>query len=112
VRTVSLTRPRCRPAATESDLGYALSLSRLWFADKADYAKISAGDSVETVGVAGLLAGDYSAPIVLRVTKPNGSVIEVPTKHTMSVDQVGWLKAGSALNLVREKKAAAAEPRA
>ena len=46
------------------------------------------------------------------MTKPDGSVIEVPTKHTMSVDQVGWLKAGSALNLVREKKAAAAEARA
>lgn len=81
----------------------------LWFEDKADYAKIAAGDQVETVGVKALLEGELAAPVVLRVTKPDGSVVEIPTKHTMSVDQVGWLKAGSALNLVREIKAAAAE---
>lgn len=81
----------------------------LWFADKADYAKIDAGDKVETVGVASLISGDLSSIITLRVTKADGSVVEIPTKHTMSEDQVAWVKAGSALNLVREVKAAAAQ---
>lgn len=77
----------------------------LWFADKADYSKISAGDTVETSGVASLIAGDLSSQITLVVTKPSGEVVKIPTTHTMSADQVAWVKAGSALNLVREIKA-------
>jgi len=51
--------------------------------------------------------------ITLRVTKKEtGEVIEIPTKHTMSTDQILWLKSGSALNLVKEVKAAEAEARA
>ncbi|CED85427.1 aconitate hydratase [Phaffia rhodozyma] len=79
----------------------------LWFADKADYSLISAGDQVETIGVSSLVAGDLSTVISLKVTKPDGQVLEIPTKHTMSKDQVDWLRAGSALNLVRQVKAAA-----
>ncbi|KAL7416700.1 aconitate hydratase [Mrakia frigida] len=85
----------------------------LWFADKADYLKISAGDNVETVGVASLVQGDVDSVITLRVTKKDsGEVIEIPTKHTMSTDQILWLKSGSALNLVKEVKAREAEARA
>ena len=78
----------------------------LWFADKADYSKIEAGDQVETVGVAELVKGDVDAVIRLKVTKKeSGEVLEIPTKHTMSADQIRWLKSGSALNLVKEIKA-------
>lgn len=78
----------------------------LWFADKADYLKISAGDNVETVGVSDLVQGDVDAVIRLRVTKKeSGEVMEIETKHTMSRDQIRWLKSGSALNLVKEVKA-------
>jgi homoaconitase len=45
--------------------------------------------------------------IKLRVKKQStGEVVEIETKHTMSKDQVGWLRAGSALNMVKAEKAA------
>ncbi|KAJ9097620.1 hypothetical protein QFC21_004656 [Naganishia friedmannii] len=74
----------------------------VWFADKADYTKISAMDTVETEGLETLLGGDVNAQVTLRVTKPSGEVLRVPTKHTMSVDQLNWLRAGSALNFIAQ----------
>ncbi|CAK9783016.1 putative aconitate hydratase [Cutaneotrichosporon oleaginosum] len=79
----------------------------LWLSDKADYAKISAGDKVQTEGLKDLLAGKADAQIRLKVTKPSGEVDYVPTKHTMSVDQLNWLRAGSALNYIGEQARAA-----
>lgn len=99
--------PALLPLGSRLTFESSLCQSSLWFADKADYSKISAGDNVETLGVKALLEGDFTSPIVLRVTKPDGLVVDIPTKHTMSVDQVGWLNAGSALNLVKQVKAAA-----
>ncbi|KAF7306693.1 PH domain-containing protein [Mycena indigotica] len=77
----------------------------LWFVDKNDYSRIGSGDDVKTVGVSQLLSGNISATIKLRVTKANGDVFEIPTKHTMSEDQVRWLQAGSALNYIRSQMA-------
>jgi homoaconitase len=74
----------------------------LWFADKSDYSKISAGDSLETHGLEALLTGvNDSSIIVLKLTKLNGEYFEIPTKHTLSADQLAWLRAGSALNHIR-----------
>jgi len=75
----------------------------LWFADTSDYSKIGSGDTIETVGLEGLLNGDHSSPVRLKVTKRSGETFEVPTKHTMSTDQLNWLRAGSALNYIRSK---------
>ncbi|KAG8893228.1 aconitate hydratase [Tulasnella sp. 403] len=76
----------------------------LWFANKADYSLISAGDVIETEGLAKLLEGDENAQIRLLVTKRDGSKVQIETRHTMSADQVKWVKAGSALNYIREQK--------
>ncbi|KAI0082197.1 aconitate hydratase [Panus rudis PR-1116 ss-1] len=75
----------------------------LWFADKADYSRIGAGDSVETHGLSDLLNGKPDAQITLKVTKRTGETFEIPTKHTMSKDQLKWLRAGSALNHIRSQ---------
>lgn len=75
----------------------------LWFADKADYSRIGSGDVVETMGLSNLLKGTPGAEIKLKVTKLNGDVFEIPTKHTMSADQLKWLEAGSALNHIRSQ---------
>ncbi|KAH9835718.1 aconitate hydratase [Rhodofomes roseus] len=75
----------------------------LWFADKADYARIGSGDVVETLGLIDLLNGVPDATIKLKVTRRNGDVFEIPTKHTMSSDQLKWLRAGSALNHIRSQ---------
>ncbi|KAF9270426.1 aconitate hydratase [Marasmius fiardii PR-910] len=75
----------------------------LWFADKADYSKIGAGDMLETQGLADLLQGKTDASVSIKVTRRDGQVLEIPTKHTMSVDQLKWFRAGSALNYIRSK---------
>jgi homoaconitase len=77
----------------------------LWFADKADYGRIGSGDVVETLGLADLLAGK-DVPVRIRVTKrEGGEIFEIPTRHTMSGDQLKWLQAGSALNHIRAQMA-------
>lgn len=73
----------------------------LWFADKADYDRIGSGDIVETVGLADLLEGKPGAEIKINVTKADGESFQIATKHTMSADQLNWLRAGSALNYIR-----------
>ncbi|QRW05620.1 aconitate hydratase [Ceratobasidium sp. AG-Ba] len=80
----------------------------LWFADKADYGKIKSGDHIETVGLANVVSGESGAQIKLRVTpRDGGAPFDVTTRHTMSVDQLKWLQAGSALNYIRDSRAAA-----
>jgi homoaconitase len=74
----------------------------LWLEDKADYAKIDAGDKVQTVGLKNLLDGK-DAQVSLKVTKPSGETLTIPTTHTMSADQLNWLRAGSALNYIGEQ---------
>ncbi|KAF5377567.1 hypothetical protein D9615_005222 [Tricholomella constricta] len=77
----------------------------LWFADKADYERIGSGDVLETDGLAETLRGVLDSTIKIRVTKLNGEVFEIDTKHTMSSDQLKWLEAGSALNHIRSQMA-------
>jgi aconitase A len=76
----------------------------LVFANEVDYDKISSHDVVRTTGIKDLFAGKglEDGTIMLHVTKPDGSEVEIPTKHTMSEDQVAYFRAGSALSLVRE----------
>lgn len=75
----------------------------LWLMDKSSYSDISAHDKVQTVGMADILAGKSTTDkVVLKVTKPDGSVKEVECRHTLSTDQVEWLRAGSALNWIGE----------
>jgi homoaconitase len=77
----------------------------LWFIDQGDYSRIGSGDVVETIGLEDLVNGNEDAVIRLRVTNLRGEVFEIPTRHTMSSDQVNWLKAGSALNFIRSRMA-------
>ncbi|KAI0768450.1 aconitate hydratase [Trametes elegans] len=83
----------------------------LWFVDKADYSRIGSGDVVETLGLADLLEGRDTSDraIRLRVTRRNGETFEIPTRHTMSADQLKWLRAGSALNHIRAQIAEGAQ---
>ncbi|KAF8323294.1 aconitate hydratase [Clavulina sp. PMI_390] len=97
----------------------------LWFAKKEDYGRIASGDMIETVGLTEELFPGYledilwgispridplprvfndpAAKISLRVTKlGTGEVFMIETKHTMSAPQLSWLRAGSALNAIRD----------
>jgi len=70
----------------------------LTFKNPDDYKLISAGDDVSTLGLGDLLRGRTDAQLQLKVTTPSGETREIPVSHTMSNDQLEWLKAGSALN--------------
>ena len=51
------------------------------------------------------MAGESGAVVRLRVTeKGTGKDTMIETKHTMSEDQLKWLKAGSALNYIRAQR--------
>jgi len=58
---------------------------------------------IETVGLQELFNGASDATIRLKVTKRDGQTFDIPTKHTMSNDQLKWLYAGSALNQIRSQ---------
>ena len=77
----------------------------LWFVDKADYSKIGSGDLLETFGLVDVFAGKPGASVRIRVTKLDKTSFEINTKHTMSADQLKWLRAGSALNYIRSSAA-------
>jgi len=71
------------------------------FANPADYEKIQEKDSVDITGLAQLTPGK---PVEMTIHHADGSTEKVELKHTMTGEQIGWFKAGSALNLIREKQ--------
>ncbi|MDH3707347.1 MAG: aconitate hydratase, partial [Acidimicrobiia bacterium] len=74
----------------------------LTFSDPADYDKVLEDDRVAVVGLADL-APDAEVTVVL--THGDGSTDEIQTRHTLSDDQIGWFRAGSALNVIRAQTA-------
>ncbi|TIB36629.1 hypothetical protein E3P86_02426 [Wallemia ichthyophaga] len=79
----------------------------LTFANKEDYSKIDAGDDISTQGLVELFGGALDTPLSVNVEKKDGRKLSIPVNHTMSVDQLTWLRYGSALNAI----AAAAKKR-
>lgn len=77
----------------------------LTFANEADYDKIDACDSVETVGLHDMLKNGGKGDVSLKLTKRSGEVIDIPVKHTFSPDQASFVIAGSALNLLAKAAA-------
>ncbi|KAI8643205.1 aconitate hydratase [Parasitella parasitica] len=71
----------------------------LTFKNDADYEKINGGDVIETEGLKALAPG---SPVKLIVTKPDGSKILIDAVHTLSADQLQWIREGSALNLIKK----------
>ena len=47
------------------------------------------------------LAPDEQVEVV--ITSPDGSTTTITTNHTYSADQIEWFRAGSALNLIRQR---------
>lgn len=70
------------------------------FKNKNDYDKIEANDTISTLN---LKEFDSETNLKLSLNKPDGSSFIIETIHTYSKNQIGWFKAGSALNLIAEK---------
>jgi aconitate hydratase len=67
----------------------------LTFADPADYDRFEQLDRVSIVGLAALAPG---TPVEVRVHQPDGRTLAIQTRHSLTVEQIGWFRAGSALN--------------
>jgi aconitate hydratase len=72
----------------------------LTFANPADYDKIQEDDSIDVVGLTTFAEG---TPLTLVLNHADGSKDEIKANHTYNEQQIGWFKAGSALNLIGGK---------
>ncbi len=73
----------------------------LTFVDVKDYDKIQEKDLLSIRGLKDLAPGKN---LVLEVKHADGTVDNIPVKHTYNAEQLKWFKAGSALNLIRAGK--------
>jgi aconitate hydratase len=67
----------------------------LTFAKATDYDLFEAADKVSVRGLAALAPGK---PVEVVIHKPDGRTVTIECLHTMTDEQIGWFKAGSALN--------------
>jgi aconitate hydratase len=74
----------------------------LTFADPATYDLIEEDDKLSFLDLASL-APDQ--PVRCEIVKPDGSTVPFEANQTMSPDQIDWFRAGSALNIIRERTA-------
>lgn len=74
----------------------------LTFANEADYDKIQEDD---TISITNLTAFAPGVPLTLEFKHADGTVDTIVANHTYNEGQIGWFKAGSALNLIAAGKA-------
>ena len=67
----------------------------LTFQDPADYDKLDQTDRVSIVGLGALEPGK---PVTVRIKKANGRTEDLQLRHSLTREQIGWFRAGSALN--------------
>lgn len=75
----------------------------LTFVNEGDYSSIGGSDKIGVLGVTELLPGKN---LTLEVTPPSGRGVSWITevKHTMTDEQIQYFRAGSALNLMANRK--------
>jgi len=72
----------------------------LTFADPATYDEIGEDDRLSVHGLADLAP---DTPVRCTITKPDGATVDFEAVHSLSPEQIEWFRAGSALNLIRQK---------
>ncbi|MBI4394506.1 MAG: aconitate hydratase [Euryarchaeota archaeon] len=73
----------------------------LKFADPRDYDKVKERDRISISGLAGLAPGK---DLTVTLRHEDGSEESFAVRHTFSKEQVEWFKAGSALNVLKERR--------
>ncbi|KAI7880309.1 aconitate hydratase [Lichtheimia hyalospora FSU 10163] len=74
----------------------------LTFANPADYDRVQPEDKVDILGLTDFQEGK---PLTMRLHHQDGSTEDITLNHTFNAGQIEWFKAGSALNLMRQKSA-------
>ena len=72
----------------------------LTFVDPSTYDEIRQDDTVSVLGLPDL-APDKK--VQCRLTHADGTSVDFECTHTMSAEHIEWFRAGSALNLIRQK---------
>ena len=72
----------------------------LTFVNKEDYDKVLEDDSIDIVGLDSFAPGK---PLTMVLNHSNGSKDEISLNHTYNEQQIGWFKAGGALNVIRSQ---------
>ena len=70
----------------------------LTFANKDDYDKIKEDDTIDIIGLTEFAP---NKPLTLVLHHADGSSEEILANHTYNEQQIGWFKAGGALNIIR-----------
>lgn len=74
----------------------------LTFANKEDYDKVQEDDSIDIIGLNSFAPGK---PLTMVLHHKDGSKDEISLNHTYNQQQIGWFKAGGALNVIRAETA-------
>ena len=74
-------------------------LLALTFQDPAHYERIREDDRISLVGLSNMAPGK---PVECRIKHADGETETLALNHTFSAPQIGWFRAGSALNLVHK----------
>ncbi|HET6205149.1 MAG TPA: aconitate hydratase [Planctomycetota bacterium] len=74
----------------------------LTFADPPDYERVREDDRVSLTGLKDLAPG---REVTAVLNHADGSTETIRLRHTLSAEQIGWFRAGSALNRLRQAKA-------
>lgn len=69
----------------------------LTFDDASDYDNVREDDSIDILGLESFAPGK---PLTVVLNHADGSVDRIIVNHTYNAGQIGWFKAGSALNLI------------
>jgi aconitate hydratase len=72
----------------------------LTFAKKEDYDLIRESDVIDVLGLKNIQPGQ---PVQIKLNHADGSSDLLEANHTLNENQIKWLRAGSALNLIREE---------
>ncbi|HEY4110999.1 aconitate hydratase [Puia sp.] len=72
----------------------------LTFVNKEDYDKVQEDDSIDIVGLTNFAPGK---PVTMVLNHKNGSKDEITLNHTYNEQQIGWFRAGGALNVIRSQ---------
>jgi aconitate hydratase len=72
----------------------------LIFVDPGDYEKIEEYDRLSFIDLSKLRPGK---DITCLIKKPDGTVLTIKLGHSLTKEQIEWLRAGSALNTIREQ---------
>jgi aconitate hydratase len=72
----------------------------LTFANKEDYDKVLEDDSIDIIGLTSFTPGQ---PLTVILNHANGTMDIITANHTYNEPQIGWFKAGGALNVIRSE---------